>query len=124
MQKRGIWFLGLVAVLVGASILFNVTQEPRLGLDIAGGLRFTILADIESLNPDELQQWPQRAQDVIRTLERRAQAGLGVQEATVFKKGDDRFVVELPGFTDEQEARDLLRASARMDFYWARTVTT
>ena len=114
-----------VVVLVGAPVLFIVTQEPWLGLDLAGGLRITLLADIESLDPDEHQDWEQgAAQEVIRILEERAQAGLGVQEATVFRKGEDRFVVELPGFTDEQDARDLLRSSGRVDFYWARTVTT
>lgn len=112
---------------VGLVVLSGVIiwrEKVRLGLDVAGGLRFTIRANTEALTPEERQNWEQSALEVVRILERRAQTALGVVEASVFRKGEDRFIVELPGFTDEQEARDILQTSARMDFYWAKTVST
>ncbi len=123
MQRVG-WFLLVVSGLVVLSGVVIWQEKVRLGLDVAGGMRFTIRAKTEALTPEERQNWEQSALEVVRILERRSQTALGVVEASVFRKGDDRFIVELPGFTNEQEARNILQTSARMDFYWAKTVST
>jgi SecD/SecF fusion protein len=122
--QRSVWFLLFVVALVVLSALVIWREKVRLGLDVAGGMRFTIRAKKEALSAEELKNWEDSAREVVRILEKRSQTALGVVEASVFRKGEDRFIVELPGFTNEQEARDILQTSARMDFYWAKTVST
>jgi SecD/SecF fusion protein len=122
--QRSVWFLLFVVALVVLSALVIWREKVRLGLDVAGGMRFTIRAKKEALSTEELKNWEDSAREVVRILEKRSQTALGVVEASVFRKGEDRFIVELPGFTNEQEARDILQTSARMDFYWAKTVST
>ncbi len=123
-MQRSVWFLLFVVALVVLSALVIWREKVRLGLDVAGGMRFTIRAKKEALSTEELKNWEDSAREVVRILEKRSQTALGVVEASVFRKGEDRFIVELPGFTNEQEARDILQTSARMDFYWAKTVST
>lgn len=126
MQKRGIWFVVVTLVLVGLSVLVNSTVDPRLGLDVAGGIRFTIRAELDRLSPDERtgEAWVQKANQTVQILERRASQSLGVSEANVYRKGSDKFIVELPGISNEVEARQILTTSARLEYYWARNVST
>lgn len=136
MQNRGFLFLIFITVLAFLSlaigtpafrsipVLKDLYSEPKLGLDIAGGFRFTLFADLSKLTPEEMSLWPEKARLTTRILENRAQQVLGVVEATVIRKGEDRFIVELPGFTDENEARKVVQASARLEFFWAKNIRT
>lgn len=123
-KQRGFWFIVIVLALVGLSAFLNARLKPNLGLDIAGGIRMTIRADMSTLTPEQRQNWPQMSQTLIGILERRAQQALGVLESSVYQKGEDRFIVELPGFTSEEAARQVISTSARLEYYWARTVAT
>lgn len=126
MQKRGIWFVVVTLALVGLSIAVNIGIPPRLGLDVAGGVRFTIRADVNDLSAAEQtgDAWTTKANQTVGILERRAAQGLGVAEANVYRKGNDKFIVELPGISNEAEARSILTTSARLEYYWARNVST
>lgn len=123
-KQRGFWFIVIVVALVALSAVVNARVKPNLGLDIAGGIRMTIRADMSTLSPEQRQNWPQLSQTLIGILERRAQQALGVLESSVYQKGEDRFIVELPGFTSEEAARQVISTSARLEYYWARTVAT
>ncbi|MBA3725109.1 MAG: protein translocase subunit SecD [Armatimonadetes bacterium] len=125
-MQRGIWFILVTVVLVGLSIWVNLTVKPRLGLDVDGGIRFTILADKSKLSPADRtgETWNRKALQTVGILEGRAAQSLGVAEASVYRKGDDRFVVELPGLTDEEEARKVITTSAQLQYYWASNVAT
>ncbi|MEO7453541.1 MAG: hypothetical protein ABIV13_02120, partial [Fimbriimonadales bacterium] len=94
MQKRGIWFVVVTLVLVGLSAVLNFTEDPRLGLDVAGGIRFTIRAELDNLNPEERlgDAWTRKATQTVQILERRAAQSLGVSEANVYRKGNDKFI--------------------------------
>lgn len=126
MQKRGIWFVVVTLALVALSIAVNIGIPPRLGLDVAGGVRFTIRADVSGLSAAEQtgDAWTRKANQTVGILERRAAQGLGVNEANVYRKGNDKFIVELPGVSNEAEARSILTTSARLEYYWARNVST
>jgi len=123
-KQRGFWFIVIVLALVGLSAFINARVKPNLGLDIAGGIRMTIRANMSTLTDEQRQNWPQLSQTLIGILERRAQQALGVLESSVYQKGEDRFIVELPGFTSEEAARQVISTSARLEYYWARTVAT
>lgn len=63
---------------------------------------------VQDIGENALQQ----VEDVItRRVDR-----LGVSEANVFRQGEDRIVVELPGLKDPDEAVELLGTTARLEF--------
>ena len=53
-----------------------------------------------------------RAMEIIRTRVDR----YGVTEPAIFKQGNNRVVVELPGVANKQRIRDLLKGTARLEF--------
>jgi SecD/SecF fusion protein len=117
-------YLGIVVLLAALAGYLFATQPIRRGLDVQGGLRMTLRAEIEKLSPEEQKLWtPERMRTVIDILSRRIDS-LGVLEPTIYQKGDTEIVIELPGFTDEQEARDLLQTTARLEFRYLKDVRT
>jgi SecD/SecF fusion protein len=117
-------YLGIVVLLAALAGYLLATLPIRRGLDVQGGLRMTLRAEIEKLSPEERKLWtPERMRTVIDILSRRIDS-LGVIEPTIYQKGDTEIVIELPGFTDEQEARDLLQTTARLEFRYLKDVRT
>jgi SecD/SecF fusion protein len=117
-------YLGIVVLLAALAGYLVATQPIRRGLDVQGGLRMTLRAEIEKLSPEERKLWtPERMRTVIDILSRRIDS-LGVIEPTIYQKGDTEIVIELPGFTDEQEARELLQTTARLEFRYLKDVRT
>lgn len=68
----------------------------------------------------EILQWLQQQRDsaVNRAIEivRNRVDRFGVTEPSIVRQGNNRLVVELPGITDEERVRDLLRGTARLEF--------
>ncbi len=117
-------YLGIVVLIAALAGYLFATQPARRGLDVQGGLRMTLRAEIEKLSPEEQKLWtPERMRTTIDILTRRIDS-LGVIEPTIYQKGDTEIVIELPGFTDEQEARDLLQTTARLEFRYLKDVRT
>jgi protein-export membrane protein SecD len=89
---------------------FSLQTEPRFGLDIVGGLRVLLQAEVPegTFSPDDLSE---TANSVTRRVN-----GLGLTEATVQVLGGDRILVELPGVTDRQVALDTIQQTALLEF--------
>lgn len=87
---------------------FSVTES--LGLDIIGGQRVLLRADIpeDAYTTADLEE---AANNVSRRVN-----GLGLSEATVQVQGNTRILVELPGVTDEEEARRTIQQTAQLEF--------
>lgn len=68
----------------------------------------------------EIQSWLQNQRDdaVGRAIEivRNRVDRFGVTEPSIVRQGNNRLVVELPGITEEERVRDLLRGTARLEF--------
>ncbi len=117
-------YLGIVVLLAALAGYLFATKPARRGLDVQGGLRMTLRAEIEKLSPEEQKLWtPERMRTTIDILNKRIDAP-GVKEATIYQKGETEIVIELPGFTDEQEARELLQTTARLEFRYLKDVRT
>ncbi|MFN4033992.1 MAG: protein translocase subunit SecD, partial [Fimbriimonadales bacterium] len=117
-------YLGIVVLLAALAGYLFATKPARRGLDVQGGLRMTLRAEIEKLSPEEQKLWtPERMRTTIDILNKRIDA-LGVIEPTIYQKGETEIVIELPGFTDEQEARELLQTTARLEFRYLKDVRT
>ncbi len=115
-------YTAIIVVLAGLAGWLTVQLPTRQGLDVRGGMRITLRPEIEKLTPKEQREWnPERLNIVAETLRRRLDA-FGVSERYIFTKGDREIVIELPGFTDEQEARDLLQTTARLEFRYLKDI--
>src|SRR2546422_2536720 len=85
--------------------------ETKLGLDLKGGLRVEYQAQPAGdkvPGPNDLA--------VIRTIIESRVNSTGVSEPVITTQGSDRIVVELPGVSDPQAVRNLVKQTGRLDF--------
>jgi len=115
MSNRLVTGLALIALIV-ASILFlwkpwNPSEPSlKLGLDLQGGLRVTLVSDTPNPSPEDLAT----ARNIVENRVNQ----FGVSEALVATAGNDKVVVELPGLTsaDQERALDLIGQQAVLEF--------
>lgn len=95
---------------VGQKPDFMVNIQQVLGLDLVGGLRVLLEAQIptDQFTPDELRE---TANNVARRVD-----ALGLTEATVQVQGSNRILVELPGVHDPQQAISTIQQTALLEF--------
>ncbi len=86
-------------------------REMRLGLDLKGGTRVVVAADLAGRPADEINS---TMKTVVGILERRVNA-LGVSETQITREGTDRVAVEIPGLTADQALR-LVGTTAQLEF--------
>lgn len=89
--------------------------EPKLGLDLQGGVDLTLKADVSEIGEGERDEALVSAKEVI---ERRINA-LGVAEPIVQTSkvgGEYRIIVQLPGVEDVDEAKSLVGQTAKLEF--------
>lgn len=88
--------------------VLNITQS--LGLDLVGGLRVLLQADIP-INNFTLEDLSETANNVSRRVN-----ALGLTEATIQVQGRDRILVELPGVHDPEQAIATIQQTALLEF--------
>lgn len=118
--------IGLVTALslfvLGKPLLEGQRELFKLGLDLKGGVRVVLRAQVEKLSPDKQRDWrPENMATVVDILERRVNR-LGVTESVIARQGTDRVVVELPGVVDEKEALRLIQTTAQLEFWYLPSV--
>jgi SecD/SecF fusion protein len=112
MNRARLWRALIALLVVGITGFFAVTTPPNLGLDLRGGSQVvletrdspTTVADAEATD---------RALEVLR---RRVDA-LGVAEPTLARSGENRIIVELPGYDDPAEAERAVGRTAQLTFH-------
>jgi len=87
------------------------TIQPRLGLDLVGGVQALLEADM----PSSATVTSEQMQTARAIVENRVN-GLGVSEAVVQLAGDRRIVVELPGEKDPEQALATLKQTGLLEF--------
>ncbi len=87
-------------------------QAMKLGLDLRGGMRLVLQVDKTNLNPDESRDAVDRAKEILRNRVDQ----FGVAEPVIAVQGGDRIVVELPGISDPDRARELIGRTALLEF--------
>ena len=88
-------------------------QGLRLGLDLVGGVHLVYQADL----PEEASG-ADKAKDMDRavtTIQRRIDK-YGVTEPIIQQMGEDRILVQLPGFTDIDAAKSLVEQTGFLEF--------
>ncbi|MFQ5453318.1 MAG: hypothetical protein ACE5D6_03935, partial [Candidatus Zixiibacteriota bacterium] len=93
--------------------LLELQQKAiRLGLDLQGGIHVVLRVKMEELDAGSRSDAVDRAIQVIRNRI----DGLGVAEPVILKQGNDRILVDLPGYTDAERAEELIGQTALLQF--------
>jgi SecD/SecF fusion protein len=93
--------------------LFSMKQEAiRLGLDLQGGMHVVLRVEKEKLPANARADAVDRALEIIRNRIDQ----FGVTEPVIQKSGEDRIIVDLPGFTDVARAQKLIGETAQLQF--------
>lgn len=111
MQKQTSW-LGLIIIMVIASIIILFTIPLKLGLDLQGGSQITMQLKTSADVPVIDQKV---SEAVVRIVENRVNA-LGVSESIVQTLGNEQIIVQLPGVSDPEQAERVLGGTAQLDF--------
>jgi SecD/SecF fusion protein len=112
MSRAALTRLILALLILGGSVAIAFTQEPRLGLDLRGGVQMVVeTRDSETVEAD--------AEATSRTLEvlRGRVDALGVAEPTLVQSGDNRIIVELPDLDDPKEAERVIGQTAQLSMH-------
>ena len=72
-------------------------HDIKFGLDLAGGASITYKVE----GKDGKTPTSQEMDDTVSKLQKRVESELGTTEASVYKEGNDRITVEIPGATDK-----------------------
>lgn len=116
-KSRGIAILAAVFIILAgltysASIILSSTGKGenhniKLGLDLAGGVSITYQVVDDDPTEEEMS-------DTVYKLQKRIEAYS--TEAQVYKQGDDRITVEIPGVTDANEILEDLGTPGSLEF--------
>ena len=96
--------------------------EPKLGLDLSGGVQLVLSADMTDVSPDDRDNALQSAKEIV---ENRVNS-LGVAEPVVqsAKTQDQyRLIVEIPGIDDIDQALATVRKTAHLEFRTIKQAT-
>ena len=106
--------IALIVGLLGASIwlAFPLNKKINLGLDLRGGMHLVLRVDMSKLSADAKNDAVERAIEIVRNRIDE----FGVSEPLIQRQGTDQIVVQLPGVTDRERAKDLIGKTALLEF--------
>ncbi len=114
MDKYFKWKLLLIAGVIGLSIYFMYPPQEKihLGLDLKGGMHLLLEIETEKI-PEKLREGAvERATEIIKNRIDQ----FGVREPYITRQGRNQIVVQLPGLTDQDRARDIVAKTAHLEF--------
>ena len=92
----------------------NVVKEGKINLVLVlqGGMHLVLEVDTSKLTENEAKDAPQRALEVIRNRIDQ----FGVLEPVIQLQGNNRILIQLPGITDRERAKDIIGKTAHLEF--------
>lgn len=84
----------------------------NLGLDLQGGMHLVLEVDTSKLSKNEAKDAPERVLEIIRNRIDQ----FGVMEPVIQLQGQNRLLVQLPGITDRQRAKEIIGRTAHLEF--------
>ncbi|HEY51035.1 MAG TPA: protein translocase subunit SecD [Dehalococcoidia bacterium] len=117
MTTRNLITLSIVMALFAFAIIALIyplwgREAMRLGLDLRGGIHMVYLADFSDIEPGSEGE---AIDGAVAVIERRINI-LGVTEPVIQKQGADRILVELPGISEADKAKNLIGQTALIEF--------
>ncbi len=113
--QRFIACVVLLLVLASVYYVYPPSQKLKLGLDIKGGLDMNLEVDTDKM-PGKTQAEISDAADRALEILRNRVDGLGVSEPVLEREGPSGIVIQLPGLSDVQRAKDILLSTALLEF--------
>jgi preprotein translocase subunit SecD len=110
----------IVVAVVIASVAVLYVNGITLGLDLQGGMYLALeVQDPDgTMTPEVRRQHTEQNEEILRNRIDQ----FGVAEPTVQRVGDYRIIVELPGMTDEERAKNVIRQQAFLEWKLVRDV--
>lgn len=110
-------FIFIVILALGCGYI--VHKKPfKLGLDLAGGVRIIL----EAQPTKEVPRIGAEERNALMDIIRRRVDALGVTEPIIQTKGTRQIVVELPAIQREEEALEMLKSTAMVEFRYLQDV--
>ena len=111
MKNKILMFWAIMALTI-FSIVMIVVKPTKLGLDLVGGSRLVLEAQI---TPTVAKITPEMMDSLQFAIENRVNK-LGVAETVVQRQGEKRLVVEIPAVKDLNQAKKFLGETAELAF--------
>ena len=114
MDKYFKWKVMLILLVVGLSIYFVYPPQEKvhLGLDLKGGIHLLLEVEAEKIPEKQREGAVDRAVEIIQNRIDQ----FGVREPYITRQGRNQIVVQLPGLTDQDRAREIVAKSALLEF--------
>ena len=112
-RKRNLTIIGLVLVLLAASLATIATKRTVLGLDLRGGVELVYEG---RPTPQVPAVTPQAIDDAIETIRKRTDA-LGVSEPEIQRAGANQISIGLPDVANADRAIAQVGTTAQLQFY-------
>jgi SecD/SecF fusion protein len=109
-KYRVIVILGIVCIAVWFS--FPLDKRINLGLDLKGGMHLVLRVDTSKTAPEKRFDAVEGALEIVRSRIDQ----FGVAEPLIQRQGLDQIVVQLPGVTDRERAKELIGRTALLEF--------
>ena len=110
LKYKIILIIGLIAVSVWYA--FPLNKKINLGLDLKGGMHLVLRVDTAQLSKEAKVDAVERAIEIIRNRIDQ----FGVAEPLIQLQSQDQIVIQLPGVTDRQRAKELIGKTALLEF--------
>src|SRR5262245_27643977 len=94
----------------------TVEKAMKLGLDLQGGMHVVLEFDESKGKIENKDDAQDRVLEILGTRVDK----FGVSEPTMSKQGDNRILLQLPGVDDPKRVRDLIQATAQLEFRMVR----
>ncbi|MCL8010883.1 protein translocase subunit SecD [Streptomyces sp. AS02] len=118
MSRAPMWRAIVALGVIAASLFFALTQSARLGLDLRGGTQIVL----ETKDSPVVKADAESTQRALEVLRQRVDA-LGVSEPSLYRSGQQRIFVELPGVQDPREAAEVIGRTAQLTVHPVRGAT-
>ncbi|MET9831831.1 protein translocase subunit SecD [Streptomyces sp. NPDC006385] len=118
MSRAPMWRAIVALGVIAASLFFALTQSARLGLDLRGGTQIVL----ETKDSPVVKADAESTQRALEVLRQRIDA-LGVSEPSLYRSGQQRIFVELPGVQDPREAAEVIGRTAQLTVHPVQGVT-
>ena len=114
MDKYYKWKVLLIIAIVGFSLwkVYPPQQKIHLGLDLQGGMQILLRVELDKVPAEAREDATDRVVEIIRNRIDE----FGVREPTITKQAKDLVVVQLPGITDRERAKEIVGKTAHLEF--------
>lgn len=105
-----LFILGVIAFSLWR--LWPPQEKIRLGLDLQGGMQILLRVELDKVPAEVRKDATERAVEIIRNRIDE----FGVREPVITKQAKDLVVIQLPGITDRERAKEIVAKTAHLEF--------